>query len=404
MSIEAAAELVAGRLLEQEFVHVYGHHDADGIAAASILCHALLREGKRFQLTIRSRISPDDIAGDESVLLCDFGASLADLPDDVIVVDHHIPHFEGEYHVNPHLAEIDGDRELSASGTAYLVARHMTESRDLAGIALLGIIGDRQDYTGKNREILNEGIANGYITTGRGIRLPGRERSEQLYMAIHPWLEGISGDESGVAEILAQCTGDNDDLETLLSLVLLKISPHASTAAMCAPYGDTYMIGREMIEDAHTLAALIDACGKSGAGGLGASLCLRSSDGLEEAWEVAKTYRLRVIAALGQCKPVEGCPGVVEVDDAAVAADVADSIAYDRVATTPVFVSALRDDTCIISARTPPGMDLDLDALMRRHAEAYGGRGGGHRKRAGAIIPAKNREPFINEVAAEVAA
>lgn len=57
MSLDAAAASLADHLLEQEFVEVLAHHDADGIAAASILCHAMFREGGRFRLRIRPGIS-----------------------------------------------------------------------------------------------------------------------------------------------------------------------------------------------------------------------------------------------------------------------------------------------------------------------------------------------------------
>jgi single-stranded DNA-specific DHH superfamily exonuclease len=151
MSLDAAAATLASRLLEQEFVEVLAHHDADGIAAASILCHAMFRAGGRFRLRIRPDITPEEIPREGSVLLCDFGSALQDLPDDVMVVDHHQPRFEGELHVNPHLAGIDGDRNLSAAGAAYLVARKMGDNRDLAGLTLLGIIGDGQVIEGPNR-------------------------------------------------------------------------------------------------------------------------------------------------------------------------------------------------------------------------------------------------------------
>jgi len=39
-----------------------------------------------------------------------------------MVVDHHIPEFEGQFHVNPRLQGIDGEAELCAAAVAYLVA------------------------------------------------------------------------------------------------------------------------------------------------------------------------------------------------------------------------------------------------------------------------------------------
>lgn len=158
MSIESAAIHLAEHLREKEYVEIYGHHDADGIAAASIMVHALIREGIQVRMRILPQISPSDISSGNATVLCDFGSGLSDLSDDVMVIDHHIPQFEGEFHVNPRLEGIDGDNELSASGAAYTVAQHIGDNRDLAGLALLGIIGDHQEIQGLNQDIVNEGL------------------------------------------------------------------------------------------------------------------------------------------------------------------------------------------------------------------------------------------------------
>ncbi len=63
-------------------------------------------------------------------------------------------------------------------------------------------------------------------------------------------------------------------------------------------YGDTYHLQREVIEDAHALTAVIDACGKTGHGDIGATLCLRSSHYLDQAWEIARQHRMNVIDAI----------------------------------------------------------------------------------------------------------
>ncbi len=204
MSLETAAGTVAEQIQRQEFVEVFAHHDADGIAAASILCHAMLRAGIRFRLRVRQEITLSDLAGDAAYLLCDLGAGMEDLPQDVMVVDHHLPLSEGEFHVNPRLCGIDGDRELSAAGTAYFVAQELGDNRDLAGLVIPGIIGDGQQMAGKNLEIFNEGIANGIIVPDRGLTLPGRDMTERWYMAISPYLDGISGAEERIAALLDQ--------------------------------------------------------------------------------------------------------------------------------------------------------------------------------------------------------
>jgi single-stranded-DNA-specific exonuclease len=389
MSLDAAAGLVARRLLEADFVEVYGHHDADGVAAASILCHALAREGVRFRLRIRAKVATEEIIRDEeTVLLCDFGSSMADLPEEVIVVDHHVPSFSGAYHVNPRLAQIDGDRELSAAGAAFLVAQHMADNRDLAGLALLGILGDGQDFAGKNYEILSDGIANGFIAPQRGLRLAGRDRTEQLACALSPYLEGISGHDD-VAEELG-----SEEIDLLLSRIILAIAPTASAHAMYALYGDRYELEREVVHDAHNLCALVDACGQAGRGGLAASLCFRAPEGIAEAWEIARTYRIQVISAITGAVARAEHPAIYEIDNPAVVRGAADALANDRIQTAPVVVMAKGDDTVTVSARCPPGIDVDLEALMRRLGEECGGSGGGHRRRAGATIRADKADCF----------
>jgi single-stranded-DNA-specific exonuclease len=405
MSLEAAAGEFAERLLAQEFVEVYAHHDADGIAAASIIGHALLRAGVRFQLKIRRRIPLDELQDAGTALLCDFGSGCEALPPGVMVIDHHVPRFEGSFHVNPRLEGIDGDRDLSAAGTAYIVAQHMGENRDLAGLALVGMIGDDQRCAGMNREICSDGMANGFIAPHRGLRLPGRDLTERLTVAAAPYLHGISGRDTVVEDLVARCTRDGDvDLETLLSAVILTGMPGMSVDAAGRLYGDTYELERELIHDAHTLAAVVGACGEAGSGGLAASLCFRDASRIDEAWEVARSYRLQVIGAIESARRLDETQAIYEVDNPAVTGAVADALARDCVRQTPVVVLARNGDACRISARRPPGSAADMDSLLRTVAAACGGTGGGHESRAGATIRADAVECFTKGILEGVSA
>ena len=400
MSLETAAGIVADRIKRQEFVEVYTHHDADGIAAASILCHSMLRAGIRFRLRVREEITLSDLGGGAAYLLCDLGAAMEDLPHDVMVVDHHIPRSEGEFHVNPRLCGIDGDRELSAAGTAYYVAQEMGDNRDLAGLVIPGIIGDGQQLAGKNLEIFNDGIANGIIEPDRGITLPGRDMAERWYMAMSPYIDGISGNEQLVADLIdqasRQATGENTlRLDTLLSQVVLEAAQKTTTASLFALYGDTYHLQREVIEDAHSLTAVIDACGKTGSGDIAATLCMRSSHYLDRAWEITRQHRGRVIGAVRTTCPVDGYKGVYEIPDAMLASDVADILARDVPHTVPVLVYGKSDDGCKFSARCPPGTTADLGQIVRTLAVSCGGNGGGHLLRAGATIPCDKVALFV---------
>ncbi len=238
MSLDEDAQTVADQIRRQQYIEVYAHHDADGIAAAGILCQAMLRAGIRFRLRIKQAVTAADLAGDTAKLLCDLGSGMADIPRDVMVVDHHVPQFEGEFQVNPRLSGIDGDRELSAAGTAYIVAQHLGDNRDLAGLVIPGIIGDDQAIAGKNLEIFNEGIGNGVIVPDRGLILPGRDMMERWYMATSPYLEAISGEEPVIAELIDQAKGENGTrLDTLVSLAVLTTARQTSAEGMLSCTG-----------------------------------------------------------------------------------------------------------------------------------------------------------------------
>ncbi len=405
MSIHTAAELVAGRIRSRGYVEIIAHHDADGIAAGSILAHAMARAGLRFRLRIRSDVVPEELSREQAYLLCDLGAGMEDLQKDTMVVDHHEAHFTGVYHVNPRLAGLDGDYELSASGTAYLVASKLGDNRDLAGLAMLGMIGDGQMLTGMNLEIFNNGVANGIITVRRGIRLPGRDLPEQLLLAAGPVIDGISGDEAAAKAITGTAdAGGAYDLKRILSLCVLSAIRTHNAGCVEAIYGDTYGLDREVVGDAHSLAAVIDACGKTGYGDLGAALCLRYSRDLMAAWETARQHRLKVIASFRSATGQNDPAGVYEVESPDLASDVADALSCRSTPQIPIAVIARSGTACRISARCPEGAAIDLGTAIRTLAQACGGTGGGHRIRAGATIPCDRLENFRKGWAAAVAA
>ena len=385
MSIESAAELVAGHILEEKYVEVYGHNDADGIAAAGILCQALVRAGLKFRLRIVREITEGMLTPGTPSVLCDLGNGSVTVPEDAIVIDHHVPHFTGPYHVNPNLAGINGEQNLSAAGASYLVAECMGANQDLVGLVLVGILGDGQVIAGKNREIINDGIAEGIINPGRGIPLAGKTLADKFLFSITPFMPGISGDERAVGEIIAAC-GDSAT-DAALSRVVLRISGSLPVDSIASLWGDTYELPREAVHGSHDLTALLDACGKSGEGGLGASICFRVEESIGQAWSILTAYRRRVIAALQELRPQEGQRMVVEIQDPVVISSVADALLpFGGL----IVVMARSGDVYRLTSRCQTDSSLDLEKLTRDIAREFGGNGGGHHCRAGAIFPAKH--------------
>jgi len=83
MTLAEAAARLAGQLARYDFVEVYAHHDADGIAAGAITCMALLRKGIRFRLRVVPHVSRASLSPDNPTLLCDLGSGIARPPPEV---------------------------------------------------------------------------------------------------------------------------------------------------------------------------------------------------------------------------------------------------------------------------------------------------------------------------------
>jgi hypothetical protein len=312
-----------------------------------------------------------------------------------MVVDHHVPHFAGPCQLNPHRAGMKGGTDLSSAGAAYLLAQHLGDHRDLAGIAVAGMVTEGEPLSGMNREICNEGVALGIITPSRGLRLPGRDVAEGLFLSLSPALPGITGSEEEVKALVARSGGNGEpDTGLLLSLVLLEAGPRISARAMGSLYGDRHGLERELVPDAHALSAVLDACGRSGAGGLAVMLGLRAAGAAEQAWEVTRAWRIRVAGALAAAMAGQEAGGWYRVADTATAPAVADALVVTLAPDRPVVVLAPDGDLVQVAVRAVPTSGADLEAAADAAARAHGGRASGTRHRADVVIPAASLEGF----------
>ena len=197
--LEKLAKPAASSLLECENVRVISHNDADGITSAGLICTALRRANIPFHATLVSRLDQQVIDSVEPpVVFCDMGSGkphlISKIEGEVFVFDHHTPVGDIDcVHVNPHLAGVDGAFEMSGSGTVYTVVREMGDNVDLAGLALVGALGDRQMMVGANRTILEEAAASGVVDVASGLKMDDGPLVEVLAGSLDPLLE-ITGD------------------------------------------------------------------------------------------------------------------------------------------------------------------------------------------------------------------
>ena len=178
---------------KHEQVVIAHHNDADGLSSAAIVIEALKRRGVKALNVPLERVHPLIIKRllekfSDLIMFVDLGAGAA--PEiskinagrrKIIIIDHH--HTPGVddpsiMNLSTELYGISGDREISASGAAYIFAITMdSRNRDLAYLGVVGAIGDSHHRFGKlesvNRQILFDAVGLKQVVVEE---LDGREK------------------------------------------------------------------------------------------------------------------------------------------------------------------------------------------------------------------------------------
>ena len=394
---------------ESGLVHVVGHHDADGICAASILAIALEKLGKPFQITITKDIKPElikQIADSKPslVVFVDIGSGwlkdIAELPCDVIVADHHdltsvwVSTTHKLIHVNPMLF---GNIELAGAGVAYLIGREMVDDARLAQLALVGSVGDCGDYS-------LELFVGPSVSRERGLNLFGRF-SRPLYTALES--AGFKNSIQILTEIKIsprKTLAELDDSERQRlgdALVKERLAADKNVADL---FTDVWTLANRPKEltDAKEFATLLNAVGRMGSPTIGIALCLGSPKALEDARAVSREYKRKLASALNW---VESNPAAIRRTEHAAYITAGSAINSTIIGTVvsilarsgdgrPLIGLADSDDGVKVSGRSA---SKNMSKIIGRAAASVGGVSGGHEQAAGATIPAGSEKSFIEE-------
>ncbi|MEM4472470.1 MAG: DHH family phosphoesterase [Archaeoglobaceae archaeon] len=422
LTIKESAKKAANLLLRHEFVRIYTHYDVDGISAGAIIARALLRLGKEFQISFLKGLNDFEADEAELIIFADMGSGYSEkiskIDSDIIILDHHKP--DGEIrgkknlvHVNPHLFGIDGTYEISASGVAYLFARELNGNRDLASLAILGAIGDKQKFIGLNGEIMREGIEAGCIEVNRGINLPSGKISKALKMSFEPFLDFYKKDEE-LQKFLRSLKIDEDRevdelseievqrLADAIALRLLKLGAYEGVFDQII--GKKILVKNLVVKNPVTMVDIINSCGRIGATGIAFSILLGDEKALKEGMEIAEKFKIEILEEIYRRRNEvrEGfCIRYLIMDDAPSTSSVATILSRYLFPDKPLIVLNIKKDGKVkVSARTTEKIakKLDLAEVMRLSAAKVNGIGGGHRVAAGANIAREKIEEFLKEV------
>jgi single-stranded-DNA-specific exonuclease len=414
--LEKAAEDISRSILRCNSMRVISHNDADGITSAGLICNALQRAGIPFHATLLNRLDASVVDGLQGpVVFCDMGSGKPELISRVkgecFVLDHHRPVGTlGCMHLNPHLFGIDGAFELSAAGVVYSVVRKMGENSDLAGLALVGAMGDRQAMIGPNRSILEEAIIEGAVEVKAGLKMAEDGPVEEVFQrAVEPLLD-FTGKGEKTDKFLEELRikGDTqslgrDDLTRLCTALTLKLLIQGSFAADSI-MGEVIRLKKEVVENSLEMVQLLNACGNRDIPGLGLTLCLRDKGALIDARRLASEYRDHImdeIKFLRENHQEKKFIRYLLLKNGEAGAVVAGLGIRYLFTDKPLITLNHKDEIVKISARGNKlliARGLDLSIALRQAAEAVGGVGGGHTIASGASIPPGTEERFLGIV------
>ena len=413
----------ASKLIEKhEFIRILTHYDVDGISSAAIMAFALLRSGKRFRISFLKGLNQEfDYSNDELVIFQDMGSGYPDViskvESDVIIIDHHAPVGKisarrNLIHVNPHLFGLDGSYELSASGVSYIVANEIGNNKDLIGLSVLGMIGDKQKLAGGNLEIIKEGVTFGYIEKINGINLHSGKIKDVLKISTEPYLDFYDKDEeldkflksiniNGEKNIDELNRDELNRLANGLVLRLLKLGVYEGIIDEFI--GQKIILKKELLNNAVMLADIVNACGRLSAYSIGFAICMRDKRYLEKGLSIWKKFQTEILEEINKRRnEVKNgkCIRYIIMNDAPVTGPIATVLSRYLYSDRPLVVVNIKKNLAKVSSRTTMkiAQKVNIGEIMRIAAEKVGGRGGGHKVAAGANINPEKVNEFLEEV------
>lgn len=453
-----AANVIRRHVEDGGLIHVVSHLDADGLAAAGVIGKALTRLNATFRVRIERWIDNemvDAISADKPslIIFTDLGSGDLDVLNSrlsdhqLIVLDHHQPVGETNssfVHVNPHLYGIDGSRDLSGAGTAYLVAKAIDQANvDLACIAVVGALGDLQDKYEQRRvgqpntSIVEDAVNAGYLNVETDLLFFGRETRpihKALACTTNPFIPGLSGEEDKSLAFLASLgitpkhgekwralrdLSEDEKKRLFNALADYLLSKGFPSDVALNLRGNVYTLVHEEswtpLRDAREFSVLLNATGRMDKPSLGVAICMGDRGlALEQSTAVLEEYRRTIMKYLNWLME----PGTGRIEELSSTYVVRGENAIDdKIIGTissilltslpklekPVIAYSLVGDEKLakISARAIDlltNKGLNLGEILRVAAEKCAGRGGGHNIAAGAQVPIEHMESFLKLV------
>lgn len=446
-ALSEAANKFIKELENHNIVRIISHNDCDGIVSASILIKALKKLNKSFVVSFVRNLTSDvlreiTLENYNIIVFTDLGSGYLDSINNILnkknvfILDHHQikgSNFGG-VHINPLLYNVDGETGISAAGVVYLFTKFIdTNNKENAYLAVMGAIGDTQEYkgfNGLNKKILEDSKDRLEIKTGlRVFGAQTRAIQKVLEYSTDVFIPGVTGDESGSINFLQSLDIEiqdkdgkyrklinlnNEEMERLVSAIVIRRFNKSENAEDVL--GNIYLVKGENDEeptrDLREFSTLLNATAKLNKPSIGLGVCLNDKEMKKRAFDLLNDYKIEIINSLNWFYKNKKNMRVIERESyviinaeeyikdtliGTIASIISKSVIYKN-GTIIIAMAHTVDGFTKISARIVGYNKINLREILFIVIQKVGGETGGHDSAAGALILQEKDNYFIEEV------
>lgn len=458
-ALKAFCDKIEYMVENEKEISIISHLDADGIASGSIISSALARLGAKCAIRTVSDMTLNVLEqmryeNHDFYIITDLGGGMANefnqaLDNRWAIIDHHqIPEHEISIDDNNQILNawkygIDGGKEISAGGMAYMVAITLDrKNKNLSPIAIVSALADRQDQGekkslfGLNSEIVKTAQSLRLISMDLDLMLTGRETRpihEALAYTAFPYIEGLTWatescyalvknagikmSKNGRWRVLSEISQDEKNI--ILNAIAEYVANSSKNKEVNITdnlIGYTYTLinedQRSLLRDAREFSTMLNACGRIRKAGVGIGICMGDrNDLLNEGEKIVTKYRTTLRNYISSIfvekwRMIDNGKSIFINGEGLLAEDMLGAIS-SLLSGSPtlggrlVFVRTLTNDGFYkFSSRKSLGSTSksDLGLIMRYCSGSVGGSGGGHSSAAGCRIPSVRLEEFLSAV------
>lgn len=421
MEIKKAVEYL---LNNKKPIMVISHHDTDGISSAAIISRVLQRLHKPFTLKIVKGLEKEFIQSlpdSHFLFFLDLASAsleyLAEKKTQVLVLDHHeisskIP--ENVLMVNPW---IEKEENICGAAVCYLFGKQISEqNKDLAHLAVLGMVGDMHEKVPAYESILRD--ADVVVKNGLLLYPATRPLDRALESSTSLYIPQVTGSYKGVMDLLREAgiektargykslaELDEKEMSRLITSVMLRKVGDAQAAQLIGPI---YLIKwYSKLEDARELSASINACSRMDHPEIALGLCLGNVEFAKQAEKLYIKYKQNISSALQELNTMDKIAGknytIINAQDRVkdtIIGTLASIMSFSPLYPegTIIVAMAYNQDKIKVSARIAGRKGRNVREVLSKAVIPLSGEVGGHPNAAGCLISKEQETEFITNL------